>query len=81
MSHHHPAPHRDPESEGVVAHYSRGGFGHYHRLGCPEAPRRGQAGIRDTIHGPWRYLASHWSPCPRCRPPAPAGAGRRPVAA
>jgi len=56
-------------TEGVVAHYSKGGFGPYHRLDCPEAPHRGDPGVRDTIHGPWRYLASHWAPCLVCSPP------------
>ncbi|MGA0068751.1 MAG: hypothetical protein ACO3PB_04760 [Miltoncostaeaceae bacterium] len=59
-------------TEGVVAHYSRGGFGQYHRLDCSEAPHRGDPGVRDTIHGPWKYLAAHWSPCPVCLPPADA---------
>lgn len=71
------APPRNPAAEGVVAHLSRGGFGRYHRLDCPEAPRRGDAGVRDLIHGPWRYLATHWRPCPVCRPPA---AGHREAA-
>jgi hypothetical protein len=61
---------RDAELEGVVAHRSSGGFGDYHRLGCPDAPKRGEAGVRDIIHGPWRYLSAHWRPCPRCEPPA-----------
>lgn len=56
-------------TDGVVAHYSRGGFSRYHRLDCPEAPHRGDPGVRDTIHGPWRYLSAHWPPCPVCRPP------------
>jgi methylphosphotriester-DNA--protein-cysteine methyltransferase len=63
---------RDAALEGVVAHRSSGGFGDFHRLGCPDAPRRGEAGVRDIIHGPWRYLAAHWRPCPRCQPPADA---------
>lgn len=67
-------------TEGVVAHYSRGGFGQYHRLDCAEAPHRGDPGIRDTIHGPWKYLASHWSPCPVCRPPADGMGGEEPGA-
>jgi hypothetical protein len=62
---------RDEESQGVVAHQSAGGFSHYHRLGCPDAPRRGAPGVRALIHGPWRYLAAHWAPCSRCAPPAP----------
>jgi hypothetical protein len=66
-------PRRDPALEGVVGHHSAGGFGHYHRLDCPDAPERGDRGVRGLIHGPWRYLASHWHPCPRCRPPAPPG--------
>ena len=60
------------EYEGVVGHYSTGGFGQYHRLNCPEAPHRGDPGVRDTIHGPWKYLAAHWAPCPACSPPADA---------
>ena len=63
---------RDADAEGVVAHRSVGGFGHYHRLGCPDAPHRGEPGVRTLIHGPWRYLSAHWQPCPRCAPPAPA---------
>lgn len=59
----------DPETTGVVAHMSAGGFGHYHRQGCIEAPEKGDPGVRDIIHAPWRYLAVHWAPCPRCRPP------------
>jgi hypothetical protein len=55
---------------GSVAHLSAGGWGHYHRRDCDEAPRRGDAGVRDVVHGPWRYLAAHWRPCPLCRPPA-----------
>jgi hypothetical protein len=63
---------RRPEAAetGCVAHLSEGGWGPYHRRDCPDAPRRGERGVRDVIHGPWRYLATHWSPCPRCRPPA-----------
>jgi hypothetical protein len=60
---------RDPIAEGVVGRLSRGGWTHYHRLGCADAPGRGGAGIRDVVHGPWRYLAAHWRPCPTCRPP------------
>lgn len=56
---------------GCVAHLSEGGWGCYHRRDCADAPRRGDAGVRDVVHGPWRYLAAHWLPCPRCRPPAP----------
>jgi len=63
---------RDAASEGVVARFSAGGFGPYHRLDCPDAPHRGDVGVRDLVHGPWRYLAAHWRPCERCRPPAPA---------
>ena len=66
------------ETQGVVAHYSRGGFGQYHRLNCPEAPHRGDPGVRDTIQGPWKYLASHWAPCPVCNPPADSGSDREP---
>lgn len=67
------AGHDRVSTEGVVGHYSKGGFGQYHRLDCPEAPHRGDPGVRDTIHGPWRYLSAHWAPCPVCRPPADAG--------
>lgn len=56
---------------GCVAHMSKGGWGRYHRHDCPEAPRRGDPGVRDVVHGPWRYLASHWDPCPHCAPPLP----------
>ena len=63
------APRDRVATEGVVAHFSRGGFGAYHRLDCPDAPHRGDPGVRDTIHGPWRYLSAHWAPCPVCRPP------------
>ena len=59
------------DETGAVAHLSAGGWGHYHRSDCPDAPHRGDAGVRDVVHGPWRYLAAHWRPCPRCRPPAP----------
>ena len=31
----------------------------------------GDPGVRDVVHGPWRYLAAHWEPCPRCAPPVP----------
>lgn len=54
---------------GCVAHLSAGGWGHYHRQDCTSAPRRGDAGVRDVVHGPWRYLAAHWTPCPECHPP------------
>ena len=65
--------HRDTLADrGVVGHLSEGGWGLYHRESCPDAPRRGQEGIRDTISAPWAYLGTHWEPCPRCRPP---GAG------
>lgn len=57
------------DDRGVVGHLSEGGWGHYHRDSCPDAPREGQAGIRDTIQAPWSYLSLHWQPCPRCRPP------------
>ena len=63
---------RDPLEEGVVAHLSAGGYSVYHRLDCVNAPRRGEPGVRDLIHGPWRYLAAHWRPCQVCRPPAGA---------
>jgi hypothetical protein len=66
----HPARRYDAASEGVVARRSAGGYGHYHRIDCPAAPHRGDPGVRDTIHGPWRYLAAHWAPCPVCAPPA-----------
>ena len=56
---------------GCVAHLSAGGWGRYHRPDCPEAPHRGDPGVRHLVHGPWRYLAAHWRPCSRCRPPAP----------
>lgn len=56
---------------GVVGNMSDGRWGRYHRPACPRAPRRGDAGLRRTVRGPWRYLASHWRPCPHCRPPAP----------
>jgi hypothetical protein len=62
----------DPETHGVVGHYSEGGFGHYHRQTCIDAPHRGEPGVRDTIHAPWKYLAAHWRPCPCCRPPRDA---------
>jgi hypothetical protein len=66
---------RRPEAAetGCVAHLSEGGWGPYHRRDCPDAPRRGERGVRDVIHGPWRYLSAHWLPCPRCRPPAAHG--------
>ena len=57
---------------GVVGHLSEGGWSLYHRDTCPDAPFRGEPGIRDTIRAPWGYLGQHWKPCPRCRPP---GAG------
>ncbi len=56
---------------GCVAHMSVGGWGRYHREDCPDAPHRGDLGVRDVVHGPWRYLAAHWQPCPRCAPPVP----------
>jgi hypothetical protein len=56
---------------GSVARMSAGGWGRYHRDDCPEAPHRGDPGVRDVVHGPWRYLAAHWQPCPRCAPPVP----------
>ena len=60
----------DPDTHGVVAHMSAGGFGPYHRMTCIDAPAKGDLGVRDIIHAPWRYLGAHWHPCPRCRPPA-----------
>lgn len=69
-------PRHDTAEAGVVAHLSAGGWGRYHRQDCPRAPRRGDDGVRDVIHGPWRYLAAHWRPCPVCRPPAAAPAER-----
>ncbi len=64
-------PDRQSTAEtGCVAHMSAGGWGHYHRESCPRAPRRGDLGVRDVVHGPWRYLSAHWAPCPVCRPPA-----------
>jgi hypothetical protein len=39
---------------------------------CSDAPRRGDIGVRDVIHGPWRYLSSHWTPCSLCLPPTAA---------
>jgi hypothetical protein len=57
---------------GCVAHLSAGGWGRYHRMDCAEAPRRGDVGVRDVIHGPWRYLSSHWAPCSLCLPPTAA---------
>ena len=56
---------------GCVARMSEGGWGRYHRDECPDAPRRGDTGVRDVVHGPWRYLAAHWQPCLRCAPPVP----------
>jgi hypothetical protein len=58
-----------PTDSGCVGRMSAGGWGAYHRRDCPEAPRRGDPGVRDVVHGPWRYLAAHWRPCPRCAPP------------
>lgn len=63
---------REAADTGCVARMSAGGWGLYHRHECPEAPHRGDPGVRDVVHGPWRYLAAHWAPCPRCAPPAPA---------
>lgn len=60
---------RDGAHEGVVGRFSVGGWGHYHRSECARAPRRGDVGVRDVVHGPWRYLSAHWAPCPACRPP------------
>ncbi len=56
---------------GCVARMSAGGWSRYHREACAEAPHRGDPGVRDVVHGPWRYLAAHWQPCERCAPPAP----------
>lgn len=64
----------DPRTHGVVGHYSQGGFGRYHRQECREAPQRGEPGVRDTIHAPWKYLAAHWPPCSDCRPPCESDA-------
>ncbi len=63
---------RDGVHDGVVGRFSAGGWGFYHRSDCAYAPVRGTAGVRDVVHGPWRYLAAHWEPCPHCRPPADA---------
>ena len=60
----------DAAEAGVVARLSGGGWTPYHRQECILAPHRGEPGVRDVIHGPWRYLASHWIPCERCHPPA-----------
>jgi hypothetical protein len=70
MNDHRPTPRHEPSEAGVVARLSSGGWGPYHRHDCVEAPHRGDPGVRDVIHGPWRYLAAHWRPCARCRPPA-----------
>lgn len=67
----------DPEATGVVARLSAGGWTPYHRQGCVAAPHRGEPGVRDVIHGPWRYLGSHWIPCPRCAPPVERAADAR----
>jgi hypothetical protein len=29
--------------------------------------------VRAVVHGPWRYLAAHWRPCPVCMPPVTDG--------
>lgn len=63
---------RDAVHEGVVGRLSRGGWGYYHRLDCRYAPEMGDGGVRDVVHGPWRYLSSHWHPCPHCAPPVEA---------
>ena len=63
-----PGRHETAET-GCVAHMSEGGWGHYHREDCALAPHRGELGVRDMVHGPWRYLSAHWEPCPVCRPP------------
>lgn len=70
MNEHRLTPRHETHEVGVVARLSSGGWSPYHRHGCADAPHRGDAGVRDVIHGPWRYLAAHWQPCPRCRPPA-----------
>lgn len=57
------------DERGLVARLSSGGWGTYHRPGCPRAPHVGEPGVRSVIRGPWRYLASHWRPCPECDPP------------
>jgi hypothetical protein len=57
---------------GCVAHLSAGGWGVYHRTDCREAPHRGDSGVRDVVHGPWRYLSAHWEPCTLCLPPTAA---------
>jgi len=75
------APRDHAATEGVVGHFSTGGFGPYHRLDCPDAPHRGDPGVRDTIHGPWRYLSSHWAPCALCSPPSDAGESEQDYAA
>lgn len=59
---------RDAVREGVVGRRSAGGWGHFHRVDCPHAPEVGD-GVRAVVHGPWRYLAAHWRPCPVCMPP------------
>jgi hypothetical protein len=60
---------RDATREGVVARDSDGRWGPYHRMTCVRAPHRGDPGVRDVVHGPWRYLSHHWAPCDLCRPP------------
>ena len=45
-------PQRPPTRRAAVAHLSAGGWGRYHRRDCPDAPRRGDAGVRDVVHGP-----------------------------
>ncbi len=62
---------RDIALEGVVARMSDDSWGSYHRLDCAYAPVRGSEGVRAVMHGPWRYLARHWEPCPLCQPPTP----------
>ena len=68
-----------PPEAGCVAHLSAGGWGQYHRMECAEAPHRGDIGVRDVIHGPWRYLSAHWEPCTLCLPPKVATARETPL--
>jgi hypothetical protein len=63
---------RDAAREGVVGRQTAGGWGHYHRMDCALAPRMGD-GVGKVVHGPWRYLAAHWDPCPVCAPPGALG--------
>jgi len=80
-----PLPRTTPEADdrGVVARRSDGTWTRYHTGDCPLAPVRGHAEVRSVIRGPWRYLASHWAPCPYCKPPregADTADGRRSAA-